>query len=150
MRYRAPVPPRLAAPLATALLLLALAAAADGASSNGARAAARPTRITCLNRAGSATVFRRKPRTCADYGPGGAFGGGVFLRRLRWRDWGRGTARARGIECGFHLPCASIEVRVRAYRLRRGCRGTRVYTRLKARSRHGSTVVRLRRCPGAI
>ena len=36
---------------------------------------------------------------------------------------------------------------MKAYRLRHAC-GRRVYTRLKARSGYGTTVVRVARCPG--
>ena len=126
---------------------LALPATGSGGSSGPPAAASTlVTRIMCLNGDGDEYVPRRKPRTCAVLGSGGSFGGGVNLHRLRWRAWAEGTARARGREFGFHLPHSNIIVRVRAYRLRRAC-GRRVYTRLKATSRFGTTVVSVPRCP---
>jgi hypothetical protein len=113
----------------------------------GGAAAAKRTHIMCLNEAGTEYVAKYRPRTCAHFGPGGAFGGGVNLRRIRWRSWNRPVVRGRARECGFSLPCSNIRVRIRAYRRRRAC-GRVVFTRLKARSSFGTTVVRLRRCPG--
>lgn len=89
-----------------------------------------------------------RPRACTVFGPGGGFAGGVNLARLRWSGWGRSTARATGIERGFHLPLASIPVTVRLTGLRHGCDGRRYYSRLRATSRYGSSTVRLRTCPG--
>jgi hypothetical protein len=113
-----------------------------------AQAAKSKTRILCLNKAGTKTFFRKRPRTCAHFGPGGAFAGGVFLTKLRWKGFGRRTATARGRECGFHEPCENVKVSVKAYRLRKGCRNTRVYTRLRVHSKFGTTKVRMRTCTG--
>ena len=112
-----------------------------------APAAARGPGLPCLNESGSRYRLVFRPRSCAHFGPGGSFGGGVNLARLQWRGWGAPTARARGIEKGFHLPFSRIRVRVDAYRLR-SCRRARAYTRLRATSRFGTTVVRMRACPG--
>jgi hypothetical protein len=71
----------------------------------------------------------------------------VVLRNLRWRGWGKAVARASGIECGFHLPCANIPTRVRANRRKVRC-GKLAYTRLRARNGHGQVTVRLSGCPG--
>jgi hypothetical protein len=140
---------------AAALLLasVAVAALAVGAGSAGgaggpARAAAKRTNILCLNGAGTRYVVRYRPRSCAHFGPGGTFGGGVNLRRIHWNSWSRPSVTGRARECGFHLPCENTRVRLRAYRRRHAC-GRIVYTRLKARSRFGITVVRLKGCPGA-
>jgi hypothetical protein len=108
--------------------------------------AAPAKRLYCLDSAGSKYVAKRAPSRCAAFGPGGSFGGGVNLASLRWSGWGRATAKATGIERGFHLPYARTRVSVRAYRLVRGCGGRRVYSRLKASSRHGTTTVRLPTC----
>jgi hypothetical protein len=108
--------------------------------------AARHTNILCLNSAGTRYFVRYRPRTCAHFGPGGAFAGGVNLKRIRWRSWNRASVTGRARECGFHLPCSNIRVRIRAYRRRHAC-GRLVYTRLSVRSSLGTTVVRLVRCP---
>jgi hypothetical protein len=110
--------------------------------------AAKHTNILCLDKAGAKYVVRYRPRTCAHFGPGGAFAGGVFLKHIRWHSWNRSSVTGRARECGFHLPCENVKVKIRAYRRRHAC-GRIVYTRLKARSTFGTTVVRLKRCPGA-
>lgn len=109
--------------------------------------AAEDTSIMCLNKAGTRYKRKVEPVHCAHFGPGGSFGGGVNLKKLDWRSWGGRRARGSGRECGFHLPCSGIRTKVAAYRRRQGC-GHRVYTRLRASSRFGITVVKLRRCPG--
>jgi hypothetical protein len=109
--------------------------------------AAAAVRILCLNKAGSAYVKRAHPSKCAAFGPGGSFGGGVNLRGLKWHAWGHSTARASGIEGGFHLPLEHTPVKVKAYRIVSGSCG-RVYSRLRATSKHGSTTVKLKLCPG--
>jgi hypothetical protein len=103
--------------------------------------------IICLNKAG--TTYKRKvePVHCAHFGPGGSFAGGVNLKKLDWRTWGGPRAKGTGRECGFHLPCAAVRAKARAFRIRTAC-GRRVYTRLKSVSSYGTTVVKLRRCPG--
>jgi hypothetical protein len=103
--------------------------------------------INCLSRDGTRYVRKRKPARCAHFGPGGSFGGGVNLRDIHWRSYTGSEARGTATECGFHLPCANVRVTIRAYRVRRAC-GRHVYTRLRARSRYGTTLVRLVRCPG--
>jgi hypothetical protein len=110
--------------------------------------AAKRTHILCLNKAGSTYVVKYRPGSCAVFGPGGTFGGGVNLKHIHWKRWNRPSVTGRARECGFHLPCENVRVRVRAYRRRHAC-GRVVFTRLKAVSKFGTTVVRLRRCPGA-
>jgi len=140
-----------ALPLVVAIACVpAVLVAGAGADQAGPRvgAAAKHTNVLCLNGAGSAYVVRYRPGNCAVYGPGGSFGGGVNLRRIHWRSWDEPSVRGRARDCGFHLPCADIAVRIRAYRRRHAC-GRVVFTRLKATSRFGTTIVRLPRCPRA-
>jgi hypothetical protein len=125
------------------LIVSAVAVALLAAAPAGAQA---KSSILCLNKAGTDYVRKVEPVHCAHFGPGGAFGGGVNLKRIHWKVWGGRAARGRGVECGFHLPCAGIKVRIRAYRRRVAC-GKRVYTRLKATSSRGTTIVKLARCP---
>jgi len=110
-------------------------------------AAQDKTFLLCAN--GDGDQYRRKaePKQCVIFGPGGIFGGGVNLNSLDWKGWGDSTTTATGIECGFHLPCADINVRVKASRPRIRC-GVRVYTRLKATSQHGSSTPSPSGCEG--
>lgn len=128
-----------------ALLLVACIA---GLALPEAAGAAKHTNILCLNKAGTKYVVKYRPKSCAHFGPGGAFGGGVNLKRIHWNSWNRPSVTGRARECGFHLPCENTRVRIRAYRRRHAC-GRVVFTRLKARSKFGTTIVRLKRCPGA-
>jgi hypothetical protein len=128
------------------LLAPGLVSKAGEADRPGAVAAAKTTYILCLNVAGTRYVLRYRPRRCAHFGPGGIFAGGVNLRRIRWAAWDQPSVRGRARECGFHLPCADIPVDIRAYSRRRAC-GRVVFTRLRATSRHGTTIVSLTRCP---
>jgi hypothetical protein len=109
------------------------------------QASARPA-IHCLDKSGARYVKKVSPRRCAAYGPAGDFARGVNLKRIKWRKWGGRSAKGRAIECGFHLPCSRIRAKVKAFRPRRACGGGRTYTRLRVRTRHGRTVVRLPRC----
>ncbi len=103
--------------------------------------------IYCASPDGRFYVYRRpRPARCTVFGPGGSFGAGVSLTGLRWRHWGSSAASATGIEIGFRQEPAHIRVRVSAWRIRRDCRGHRVYTRLKAASRYGTTVTRPATC----
>ena len=110
-------------------------------------AGAAPTKLLCATRDGTRYKRKARPRQCTIFGPGGSFGGGVNLRKLRWHGWGHSRARARGIEIGFHRPPQHIRVRVQAWRPRMRC-GHRVYTRFKARSRFGTSRPRPHGCPG--
>ncbi len=105
------------------------------------------TFLPCLNKAGSKYRAKTEPHRCAHFGRGGAFAGGVNLEDLVWQTWGEALATATGIECGFHLPCAKIAVQVQAFRVRKAC-GRRIYTRLKAVSEFGKTLVKTRACLG--
>ena len=127
-----------------------------GPPSNGARhpASERVTTISrtltylpCLNKPGTRYRAKAEPRRCAHLGRGGAFAGGVNLENLVWQNWNEALATATGIECGFHLPCAKIPVEVKAFRVRKAC-GRRIYTRLKAVSELGKTLVKTRACLG--
>ncbi len=105
------------------------------------------TFLPCLNKAGSKYRTKTEPHRCAHFGRGGAFAGGVNLEDLVWQSWGEALATATGVECGFHLPCAKIAVQVQAFRVRKAC-GRRTYTRLKAVSEFGKTLVKTRACLG--
>ncbi len=105
------------------------------------------TYLPCLSKAGDKYRARAEPKRCAHFGRGGAFAGGVNLEGLVWTKWGEALATATGTECGFHLPCAEIVVQVQAFRVRKAC-GRRVYTRLKAVSVFGKTVVKTKACLG--
>jgi hypothetical protein len=142
----------LTAILAAPTFLIASPVGATGSPPPGADTAQEPAPhvyISCVNR--GATRYRRvyRPERCAHFGPGDRNAGGVNLAGLRWSSWNGDVARGRGIERGFHLPYSRIRVRVRAYRVRTAC-GRRVYTRLRATSSHGTTVVRLAACPRPI
>jgi hypothetical protein len=100
------------------------------------------TYIHCLNSGGTRYVRRRRPTRCAHFGRGGTFGGGVNLKDIVWSSYTGRQARGTAIEQGFHLPYSNIPVRIRAYRVRTR-RGRRVYTRLRAASSYGTTLVRL-------
>jgi hypothetical protein len=105
------------------------------------------TYLPCLTKAGDKYRPRAEPKRCAHFSRGGAFAGGVNLEDLVWTNWGEALATATGTECGFHLPCAEIAVQVQAFRVRKAC-GRRVYTRLKAVSEFGKTLVKTRACLG--
>jgi endonuclease YncB( thermonuclease family) len=127
----------------------ALVAALIGFSTIALAAPQSASRTYCLNDAGDRYIEKASPENCAAYGPGGTFAGGVNLKNLRWRSWGGSSAKARGKECGFHLPCADFRARVRAYRARANCTGGKAFTRLRAKTRFGRSVVRLPRCRSA-
>jgi hypothetical protein len=84
--------------------------------------------------------------------PSASFADGVNLKNLRWQHRGKSTATATGSELGFHLPASNIRVTVTAYRLRGDeCgNGIRIYTRLRVKSRYGTTVVKVQPCCGMI
>ena len=105
------------------------------------------TFLPCLNKSGTKYRAKVEPKRCAHFGRGGAFAGGVNLENLVWQNWGEGLANATGVECGFHLPCAKIAVQVQAFRVRKAC-GRRIYTRLKAVSEFGKTLVKTQACLG--
>jgi hypothetical protein len=113
----------------------------------GHTAAKAKTHLLCLNGDGSEYRRKERPKQCAIYGQGGIFAGGVNLKKLKWKAWGHKRAKAKGIECGFHLPCADIKAKVRAWRPRERC-GHRVYTRLKATTRFGHSCADVQGCPG--
>jgi hypothetical protein len=107
----------------------------------------RLTYLPCLNKAGTKYRARTEPKRCAHFGRGGAFAGGVNLQNLVWQNWGEAQATATATECGLHLPCAKVAVQVQAFRVRKAC-GRRVYTRLKAVSEFGKTLVKTKACLG--
>jgi hypothetical protein len=139
--------PLIAAAAATVLAAALPASAPAGRKAPEATAAAF-TYIHCLNKAGRRYVRKRKPATCAHFGSGGTFGGGVFLKNIKWTKYSGREALGTATECGFHLPCQHVAVNIRAYRVRTA-RGKHVYTRLRAMSRYGTTVVRLATHPRA-
>lgn len=141
---------------ACALAVAALAATAlagwdQAPPASAGRPSARPAALSyvlCLTRTGAYYQVRSRPSACSHFGPGGTFGRGVNLTALRWSSWGGPVARGSGRERGFHLPYSNIPATVTAYAPVTGCAGRRVYTRLRATSRYGTTVVLMRRCPG--
>jgi hypothetical protein len=106
--------------------------------------------LRCSRGNGRPGPARRRPTACLVFGPGGAFGGGVNLVGLRWTAWGAATVVGHGVEQGFHLPLAHTRVTVTLFRVR-WCGPQRRYTRVRATSRFGTTVVRAIGCsPGSI
>jgi hypothetical protein len=138
----------LIAAAAATVLAAALPARVPAGGTAPRATAAAFTYIHCLNKAGSRYVRKRKPARCAHFGPGGSFGGGVFLKNIRWTKYSGHEALGTATECGFHLPCQNVAVNIRAYRVRT-VRGRHVYTRLRATSTYGTTVVRLATYPHA-
>jgi hypothetical protein len=94
--------------------------------------------LPCLNKTGEKVVFKFKPGSCADFGPAGTNADSTSLAKLKWSSWGGSTAKARGVECGAHLPCAKIPAKVVASRPRKACGGRHVYTRLKVTTHFGT------------
>jgi hypothetical protein len=111
---------------------------------------APPTGILCLDKVGINYVVKAQPGKCAAFGQGESFGGGVNLSRLRWQGWGTARATARGIECGFHLPCERIKVKVVASEPVVNCAGETVYSQIRAKSRFGHSSVPPHSCPGPV
>ena len=105
------------------------------------------TYLPCLTKPGTKYRAQMEPKRCAHLGRGGAFAGGVNLENLVWLQWGEALATATGFECGFHLPCERVAVQVKAFRIRNAC-GRRIYTRLKAVSELGKTLVKTKACLG--
>jgi hypothetical protein len=134
--------------LVLCIACLAVATGSAGSTRRPASAAAKHTNILCLNKDGTRYVVKYRPASCAHFGPHGAFAGGVNLKHIHWRSWNRPSVTGRARECGFHLPCENVKVRIRAYRRRHAC-GRIVFTRLRAKSSLGTTTVRLARCPRA-
>jgi hypothetical protein len=131
-----------------ALIAIALPSWATGEGPGAVSAGAGQARLPCLNGKGTKYVARVEPERCTHFGPGGAFAGGVDLLGLQWSDWGAKIATATGTECGFHVPCDNIAVTVEAFRKRARC-GRRIYTRLRATSQFGSTLVKTKACLGS-
>ena len=155
-----------------------LGSARSSAARPGATIAAKGrVRVPCLNDAGTKYKARFTPERCAHFSRGGAFGGGVDLHGLAWRDWGDKVATGSGVECGFQAGCTervpppcppnvicaqcpfvarapapgcsiAIPVSVEAFRKRTRC-GRRIYTRLRSTSQFGTTLVKTKACLGA-
>lgn len=136
--------------LASMLAAVPVASGAGGSTDGGPRAqsAGIRTYIACIDKSGNRYIRRYRPSRCGHFSAGGSFGGGVDLHRIKWSSYNGRIARGRALECGFRLDCTGPTVSIKAYRRVRAC-GHRVYTRLKATSRFGSTVVPLRRCSGS-
>lgn len=112
--------------------------------------AAKKIAVLCFNhRVGEygEYVRREKPKRCTRFGPRDVFAGGIYLKKIRWKNWGAPIARGKAIECGAHLPCQDIRVKVKAYRPADRC-GHRVYTKINAKSKHGRSRTRTVVCPG--
>jgi hypothetical protein len=134
--------------LALALLIwLGPMAGGAGGTAQTTQQARGPV-LPCLNKKGTAYKAKFSPTRCAHFGPKGSFGRGVDLRDITWNNWGTTSlASGRGTECGFDANCGNTSVEVFAFRLRTVC-GRQVYTRLRANSLNGSTVVKTRACLG--
>jgi hypothetical protein len=98
--------------------------------------------MVCANRRATA-VHREfdRPRTCNTLRPRQPFAQAVNLAKLRWSDWGKATAKARGIDRGFRKKDRDTAVTVRASGRRVGCRGDWIYTTLRVHSKYGTDVV---------
>lgn len=97
---------------------------------------------------GTDRVLRERPRRCSTLSLDDPYAAAANLTRVRWRHWGSPVARGRGIDLRYRRPHPRIRVRLKAYRLRRVCRGDYVYTRLRVRSRKKTRIVRLPRSCG--
>ena len=128
--------------LIAALAAGALVALPSAAPAEHPAGAAARTYLFCADKKGNLYIPKRKPGACAVFGPGGTFGGGVNLKKIKWSKYTGSEARGTAIECGFHLPCSNIPATVRAYRVRVS-HGRHLYTRLRARTKYGTAVVRL-------
>jgi hypothetical protein len=140
----------IAAGLALAVLMWLGPLSTEARQAAGKRAAPFSPTLTflpCINKAGDKYRAKVEPKRCAHFGARGAFAGGVELKNLVWTNWGEARTTAIGVECGFHLPCAQTAVKVQAFRVRKAC-GRRIYTRLKAVSEFGKTLVKTRACLG--
>jgi hypothetical protein len=127
-----------------AALLASLAVSAPAPGDTAAAAAGPRSYLLCQpSDGGSKRIRKAKPRTCSTLGPTDPLCCAANLAQLHWRHWGEPTARARGIERGFHLPLAHIRVRVKVYRRRLADCGAYIYTRLRGTSRHGTLVQRI-------
>ena len=129
--------------------VLALAIIAGAAIFASAAPAKQRTVIECANKAGTVYKPKSSPSECVRFGPGGSFGGGVYLTMIKWDGWGSKSASFTATECGFHLPCAEIPVTGRAYGRVKRC-GHRAYTRLAVTSSFGTTEVKLSPCAGRV
>jgi hypothetical protein len=142
----------IAAALALAVLMWLGPLSTEARQASGHRASPISSTLTylpCLNKPGTKYRAKTEPHRCAHFGRGGAFAGGVDLQSLVWQNWGHALTTAIGVECGFHLPCANVAVQVQAFRVRKAC-GRRVYTRLKAVSELGKTLIKTRACLGSV
>ena len=108
--------------------------------------AAQPS-VLCLNDQGSAYGLKREPVKCAHFGANGANAGGFVLNNLQWTGWGQETARAHGVECGFHLPCAKLQATVTVGRPTVVC-GNLIYTRWRETTKYGHFRTPVDQCPG--
>jgi hypothetical protein len=83
----------------------------------------------------SAVVARQHPRKCNIWGEPPNIANLRLLRRMRWSAWGTASAVASGrllnAQPGMGGP-TSYPVRVRLFRIRRGCDGRLYYTRAQA------------------
>lgn len=145
------------AALLVALAFLMLAAVAAGiedkvddkkkdksAATSGTAPAAR-TYLQCLDKTGSKYAARRRPTRCAHFARPGDFNSGVYLKKVRWSRWNRGSARGRGIDCGLRVPCKRTKVRLRAFGRKKAC-GRFVYSRLKVSGPTRKETYRTARC----
>ncbi|MGE5636992.1 MAG: hypothetical protein ACM3UV_08655 [Nocardioidaceae bacterium] len=121
--------------------LIGVAVAVAALAATPSTASARQSYIICHKPALKPTwAFRVKPARCTSLGPRDPFGLAVNLVQLHWKGWGRRSATFTGYEQGFHLPASHIRVHGSVFRPRIW-RGRRIYTRLRATSRYGTSTV---------
>ncbi len=87
-------------------------------------------------------VARVRPRRCDVQGEPEYNANLLPAGEMRWSGWGRSTTLGRGVV----VPTKGggrIGLRMRLYRIRRGCQGRRYYTRATASTKHGTGTMRL-------
>jgi hypothetical protein len=117
------------------------ASAARGVGADLGLCKRRRAYLLCANARGTARHRAFKPRTCNTLGPRQPLADAVNLAKLRWSNWGKATATARGVDRGFRKNDKDLAVTVRASGRAVGCHGDWVYTRLRVHSRTGNDYV---------
>jgi hypothetical protein len=116
----------------TALFALApLTASAERSVGADAGAAARSEQVACFHYPNTQVSFKTKPRRCLFMKRGERRGKhAVGVKSMRWKRWGRPTARARGKAIGVNG--FTTPAKVALSKLRNDC-GRRVYSKVRIR-----------------
>jgi hypothetical protein len=97
---------------------------------------------------------RQHPRECQIQGEPEDMAHLVMLTRAEWSNWGTAEAMASGraLNRPSDGPPPSDAVRVRLFRIRRGCRARLFYTRafVKVAGSRGGTLIITARCRGSV